>query len=127
MGFSMSDVMENAMREIASTEGVLACALRFSDTRKLSFSSHVELEPGRLDSIWNHLAETVKAFSLRRFPVSRLRWRFGKCHLGWFVREDGIAMGIIVEPSVQHSLGTLESWFHALIQEGQEKKTPGLG
>ena len=114
----MNESWEIAMRRITETEGVLACGLRFSDSQTMSFSSHADLENGKLDSVWNHMAETAKAFNLRRFPVSRLRWKFGKCHLGWYVRDDGLAMGILVEPSVQHALSALEAWFRGVSEQG---------
>jgi hypothetical protein len=109
------------LAQAGSLGGVLACGFRFPEGQSLNQSATPAFAPAQLDEAWNQVTETIKALNLRRISVDRLLWKFEHYHLLYWLRPDGLALGLLVDSNASPDLAPLECSFRDLPYLGQSR------
>lgn len=110
----MNSEYQSWLAQAGSLVGILACGFRFPEGQSLNQSATPAFASAQLDEAWNQVAETIKALNLRRIPVDRLFWKFEYYHLLYWLRPDGLGLGLLVDSKASLDWAPLESSFRDL-------------
>jgi len=107
----VKDVISAWLVRLPAEPGIQACTVRSPDAECYSRTFSERITSDQVDAMWQPLFETLKAFNVRRLPVSRLACKYERHAVQVCIRPDGWILGILMSRELAEARpACLQNW-----------------
>ncbi|HXG48621.1 MAG TPA: hypothetical protein VNO52_13420 [Methylomirabilota bacterium] len=92
------EIIQQWFEQHLAKPGVLAAGILWPDQTSLSRAFGASWGEKQLSDTWRGLAGVIDALGLQRIAARRLRWVYERGQVHFFIRPDGVALGILSGP-----------------------------